>query len=157
LPPFRTRSPAHCAPARAGWPSRGRWSCAISARLLSAPGRGCYDGQKTTARAAPGRARMPEDSIDRFVEHLSESGLLSPDAVRAFRERCAAQDRTQDAWVAAEKLVDEEVLTRFQAEAVARGDSRSLLLGNYVILDMIGRGGMGEVFKAKHRMMDRIV
>jgi serine/threonine protein kinase len=35
--------------------------------------------------------------------------------------------------------------------------SRGLVLGNYVILDKIGQGGMGMVFKARHRRMDRIV
>ncbi len=30
-------------------------------------------------------------------------------------------------------------------------------MGNYVILDRLGTGGMGQVFKARHRKMDRIV
>jgi hypothetical protein len=34
---------------------------------------------------------------------------------------------------------------------------KNLVLGNYTILDKIGQGGMGQVFKAQHRRMDRIV
>jgi len=30
-------------------------------------------------------------------------------------------------------------------------------LGNYILLEQIGAGGMGQVFKARHRRMDRIV
>jgi serine/threonine protein kinase len=32
-----------------------------------------------------------------------------------------------------------------------------MTLGNYTILERIGRGGMGAVFKAEHRRMSRIV
>ena len=31
------------------------------------------------------------------------------------------------------------------------------VLGDYVLLGKIGAGGMGKVFKARHRRMDRIV
>ena len=31
------------------------------------------------------------------------------------------------------------------------------MLGEYVVLDQIGAGGMGQVFKARHRTMDRLV
>jgi serine/threonine protein kinase len=46
---------------------------------------------------------------------------------------------------------------QFQAEEVSKGQGKSLVLGNYTILDKIGAGGMGQVFKAEHRRMKRIV
>jgi serine/threonine protein kinase len=30
-------------------------------------------------------------------------------------------------------------------------------MGDYVILDRIGEGGMGQVYKAQHKVMERIV
>ena len=38
-----------------------------------------------------------------------------------------------------------------------QGKGRSLTLGNYPILDKLGQGGMGVVYKAIHRRMERVV
>src|SRR5690606_7068399 len=57
----------------------------------------------------------------------------------------------------ARELVRKKKLTKFQAEEVSRGNGKSLILGNYVLMERIGAGGMGQVFKAEHRRMHRIV
>ena len=57
----------------------------------------------------------------------------------------------------AKELVRRKKLTRFQAEEIYKGNARSLVLGNYVLLEKIGAGGMGQVFKAEHRRMKRTV
>ncbi|HQU47449.1 MAG TPA: serine/threonine-protein kinase, partial [Pirellulales bacterium] len=38
-----------------------------------------------------------------------------------------------------------------------QGHSRSLTFGEYLVLDKIGEGAMGQVYKAEHRRMKRIV
>ena len=48
-------------------------------------------------------------------------------------------------------------LTKFQAEQICAGRGNSLTLGNYVILDKLGQGGMGMVLKAEHKRMKRLV
>ncbi|MBS0211489.1 MAG: protein kinase [Planctomycetes bacterium] len=48
-------------------------------------------------------------------------------------------------------------LTQFQATQIKAGKAKALILGNYTILDRIGAGGMGQVFKAIHRRMERLV
>lgn len=56
----------------------------------------------------------------------------------------------------ADVLVQRGTLTRFQSEQMLAGH-RKLTLGQYRITDMLGQGGMGQVFKAEHAMMGRTV
>jgi eukaryotic-like serine/threonine-protein kinase len=56
----------------------------------------------------------------------------------------------------ADKLVETGKLTRYQANQLLAGFTM-LFLREYQILEGIGRGGMGEVFKAEHTFMGRIV
>ncbi|HEY2249966.1 MAG TPA: protein kinase, partial [Planctomycetaceae bacterium] len=57
----------------------------------------------------------------------------------------------------AKELVRKGKLTKYQAEQIYKGKGKSLVLGNYVLQDKIGQGGMGAVFKAEHRRMKRFV
>lgn len=53
-------------------------------------------------------------------------------------------------------LVRGGVLTPFQAQAVREGRASELVMGNYILLDKLGAGGMGAVYKARHRRMKRV-
>jgi serine/threonine protein kinase/Leucine-rich repeat (LRR) protein len=92
-------------------------------------------------------------TVDEFAKHLADSRLLAAEDIRAF----LGDKKPQDGQEFARELVRQKKLTKFQAEAVYGGKTKSLVLGNYVILDKIGQGGMGQVFKAQHRRMERIV
>jgi serine/threonine-protein kinase len=95
-------------------------------------------------------------SIDRdtFLNHLAASGLLEP---AQFEAAVAELPDTHKGRRVARKLVERGVLTRFQAERLLAGLTEGFLLGQYRILDEIGRGGMGRVYKAEHLTMHRIV
>ena len=92
--------------------------------------------------------------LEKFVELLEDSGILAGDTLQDFlpprREPKSAEELALE-------LVRQKKLTKFQAEEVAKGKGKSLTLGNYVLMEKIGAGGMGQVFKARHRRMDRLV
>jgi WD40 repeat protein/serine/threonine protein kinase len=93
-------------------------------------------------------------ALNDFVKNLEDSGIVSPSKLQNFLPPRAAP---KDAQELAKQLVRSKTLTKYQAQEVYLGRARGLILGSYTILDKIGAGGMGQVFKAQHRRMDRIV
>ena len=95
-------------------------------------------------------------TLEKFVRTLSESGLMTSDESTPSSTACppTAARRRQGL---AREMVRRKQLTKFQAQAVYQGKTQGLVLGNYVILDKLGEGGMGQVFKAQHRRMERVV
>src|SRR5688572_27985793 len=95
-------------------------------------------------------------SIDRqtFLAYLRQSGLVGEADLADVARRHADKSRGR---TVARALVQEGVLTRFQAERLLMGRTAGFLLGQYRILDQLGRGGMGRVYKAEHRTMGRMV
>ncbi|HEX4149216.1 MAG TPA: protein kinase, partial [Pirellulales bacterium] len=95
-------------------------------------------------------------SLEQFVKAVTEVGLVTPEALKSIQSLPADQ-RPSDAQTLAKLLVDRGILTRLQAQLAYQGKARSLIFGEYVVLDKIGAGGMGQVFKAQHRRMERVV
>jgi serine/threonine protein kinase len=56
----------------------------------------------------------------------------------------------------ADRAVARAWISRFQAQELLAGKTR-FRLGSYLIVDELGRGGMGQVFKAEHELMGRTV
>ncbi len=106
-----------------------------------------------------------------FVDHLPltvfrrsalGSGLLTIEqileaetALRADSEHAGVWSEIDDEALAA-KLVELGLVNRWQAEHLKAGRTK-FNLGPYQIIDAIGQGGMGQVFKAEHRLMGRVV
>lgn len=57
----------------------------------------------------------------------------------------------------ARELIRLDWLTPYQANQIFRGRGGDLLLDSYVLLERLGEGGVGQVFKARHIRMGRIV
>jgi serine/threonine protein kinase len=93
-------------------------------------------------------------ALEQFVQQLEDSGILAGDTLREFLPPNAAPKNAEEL---ARELVRQRKLTKFQATQLWQGKSKSLVLGNYVLMDKIGQGGMGAVYKAEHRRMKRLV
>ncbi|HWB10677.1 MAG TPA: bifunctional serine/threonine-protein kinase/formylglycine-generating enzyme family protein [Pirellulales bacterium] len=96
-------------------------------------------------------------SLRRFRKMLLASGLIEAAELRAFERSPSANRRPSTADDFSDALVAAGKLTEFQAAEIRAGRGSALVLGNYVVLDRIGAGGMGQVFKAWHRRMQRTV
>ena len=88
-------------------------------------------------------------SREEFALSLAESGLL--DAADLLPEGGAGGADLARSLVAAGRL------TGYQAEAVLGRRFADLEIGGYEVLDRLGAGGMGTVYKARHRRMKRVV
>jgi serine/threonine protein kinase len=87
-----------------------------------------------------------------FVERLSASRLLSAEELAAVR--LAVGDEEEEL---VQYLLGQNLLTRFQVRQLRAG-AVSFHVGKYVVVDCLGRGGNGIVFKARHLLMpDRYV
>jgi len=95
--------------------------------------------------------------LEQFVQTLCNSGLMTKDDVNTFVSRLAEDEKPKDGQELATMLFRQGKLTKFQAQTVYRGKTSGLILGDYIILDELGAGGMGQVFRAQHRRMKRTV
>ena len=84
---------------------------------------------------------------------LKASKLLSLAEIAHWEER-AEQESIE---VIRQQMLDENVLTPYQISRLKDGTPQCLVMGQYRILDEIGKGGCGCVYKARHHLMDRIV
>ena len=93
-------------------------------------------------------------SLEIVLQQLSDSGIVVPAKLQQFVPPQVNPATVEDLL---RNLVKQSLLTKFQAIQIAQGKTQSLILGGHTILDKIGAGGMGQVFKAEHRRMKRIV
>jgi serine/threonine protein kinase len=103
--------------------------------------------------AFSGAKWMPA-SLDQF---LADLGRLHGGRFSDVVNRVCSGTGPADVVRLAHELVRIQALTSYQAAALYQGKGRGLVVGPYVLLDKIGRGGMGIVFKAVHRQLGAVV
>jgi serine/threonine-protein kinase len=91
-----------------------------------------------------------------LVSQLSAAGLWPED--EATRSRVLDLSRRLPAGRdLARELIQLDLLTPYQANQLLTGKGRALVVGPFHVLERLGEGGMGHVFKARHRLMGRVV
>lgn len=97
---------------------------------------------------------MTDLDRETFLVNLRASGLLAGPEVSSLAKQLPAKWTGR---VIARHLVKEGILSRFQAAHILAGSTTGLVIGQYRVLDRLGQGGMGRVFKAVHVTMERTV
>jgi len=92
-------------------------------------------------------------SVVEFVQACERHHLLAATQFEELRSRLRS---FLDAKSLARDLLDRGWLTPFQANQLLTGRGQELQLGSYVLIERIGEGGMGTVFKAQNWKLERL-
>jgi serine/threonine-protein kinase len=98
---------------------------------------------------------MPIDSVANLIVALRDSASLH--AAQLQEVVNTLQNQYHEPRLLAKELMQRGWLTPYQLNQIFLGRGRELVLGPYLLLERIGEGGMGQVFKAWHRVLDRVV
>ena len=92
------------------------------------------------------KEKLPAD----LVPVLRSSGILGDRQLAEIRDKVLRGTYPLDPISLAERLVEDEVLTVYQARRFLKNKPHGLLVGRYIILDRIGSGSMGRsTFRVK--------
>lgn len=92
---------------------------------------------------------------EKFLSTLAKSGLLSGAELGDLAQKFPVSDRALSRMV--KHLLETNRLTKFQLTQLVEGKYKGFQIGQYLITDQLGRGGLGRVFKAVHKTMNREV
>ncbi len=98
---------------------------------------------------------MPLDTAEDLLHALRASGLFTPEQLLVCIHDLSLFG--PDLHAGMKHLVARDRVTVYQLGKILRGKAADLLVGPYVVLDKLGEGGMGKVFRARHARLDRVV
>jgi len=94
---------------------------------------------------------MPLTSVQEFLKLIEKSNLLAPEQLAEVRTWPEEEPKTLAA-----RMANAGWITKWQSQQLLVGKSQ-FFLGRYKLLDLIGQGGMGSVYKAVQPSIGRIV
>jgi serine/threonine protein kinase len=83
-----------------------------------------------------------------FITELLDNRLIDENQLKRL-EACFKTSPLDKPQAVADWLVEQKVLTRFQADAALLGRIKDLVLSNFRLTDILGTGSMGTVYKAR--------
>jgi tRNA A-37 threonylcarbamoyl transferase component Bud32 len=115
-------------------------------------------GDESRARPGDDPAGRPLEALVIPVEvlerRLRDSRLLDR---RQLEELDRLRGCFPETWDLVKHALRQGWLTAFQAQRLLQGRVEELFFGPYLLLDKLGQGGMGQVFKARHQLLERTV
>ena len=100
----------------------------------------------------------PTASRNLLLNDLIEGGVILKDAWQTLDERARrpfVEAPSEEELLT--RLVEAQLLTAFQVSHIRSAGSANLVLGNYRLLEEIGAGGMGIVYRGEHVLLRRPV
>ncbi len=97
-------------------------------------------------------------SVDDLLQLIRKSGMVDEGKLTAFLQRHHKTGGIPaDPRETANCMIEEGVLTHFQAEQFLLGKWRGFTIGKFKLLERVGVGGMGQVFLCEHMFMKKRV
>lgn len=103
---------------------------------------------------------MTKPKVEHFLDLVRRSELVDRDQLNRtllqVKEEAGGKPITDTDFVA-EKLVEADLITRWQADRLLEGRYKGFFLKKYKLLGLLGSGGMSTVYLAQHVLMQRLV
>ncbi len=95
-------------------------------------------------------------TVDEFIDLVRKSGVADEKRLDAYVQKARAGMPPEPTKVAG-LLVQEGIITNFQAENILAGKWRRFSIGKYKVLERLGSGGFAQVYLCEHKLMRRRV
>ncbi|MDR1923194.1 MAG: protein kinase [Planctomycetaceae bacterium] len=97
---------------------------------------------------------MTDFSIDDLIKRVQDVGVLTREQVSEILAEYGTRQVTADQFI--QSALRRGLLTNYQVDRLNSGETNGFFFGNYKALYLIGTGSFARVFRAVHRVTDRV-